>query len=266
MPETETRPRRSTVHTGRVLRTERVTPHMIRVELGGDGLHAFEAGRYTDHYVKLLFPPAHVHYVDPTDLAAIRRDLPRAQWPRMRTYTVRDWDPEAGRLTIDFVVHGPTGLAGPWAAAARPGDTLHFLGPGGGYAPSPEADWHLLAGDESALPAIAAALAHMPADATVRTFVEVAGPGEEQPLPTTTPVTWLHRGPRPVGDALTEAVTTAAFPPGTPQVFLHGEAHFVRTLRRHLATTHPEAPTPSISGYWRRGADEDTWQATKSAW
>ena len=164
---------RARVTHATVLRTERLTPHMIRVVLGGDGLADFGAGAYTDHYVKLLFPRPGVAYPVPMDMTAVRRDFPREQWPRQRSYTVRSWDAGARELTIDFVYHGDEGLAGPWAAAARPGDEVMFLGPGGAYAPSPDADWHLLVGDESALPAIAAAVERLPAGAPARVFVEV---------------------------------------------------------------------------------------------
>src|SRR5688500_16944185 len=134
------------LNRGTVLRTERITPHMIRVVLGGADLAGFPAGEYTDHYVKLLFPQPGVTYPEPFDMERIRAEMPREQWPVTRTYTVRAWDPAAVELTIDFVYHGDVGLAGPWAANARPGDEVRFLGPGGAYAPSPDAAWHLLAG------------------------------------------------------------------------------------------------------------------------
>jgi NADPH-dependent ferric siderophore reductase len=239
------------------------------VVLGGEELRGFPEGTQTDRYVKLLFPLPQVAYPEPFDVAAIRRDLPRDQWPRTRTYTVRAWDPAEVELTIDFVYHGAEGLAGPWAAAARPGDELHFLGPGGGYAPDPAADWHLMAGDDSALPAIAASLAALPAAAVARVFIEVAGPEDEQKFdaPGGAEVVWLHRGTGPVGDALVAAVTAAAFPPGTAQAFVHGEAHFVKELRRHLRHDRGLAREQmSISGYWRRGADEDGWQSGKADW
>ncbi|GGQ16102.1 siderophore-interacting protein [Streptosporangium pseudovulgare] len=254
---------------GEVVRVERLTPHMIRVVLGGDGLAGFEAGEFTDHYVKLLFPPAGVSYPEPFDLAAVQRDLPREQWPTTRTYTVRAWDPVARELTLDFVHHGDSGLAGPWAARVRPGDEIHFLGPGGAYAPDPEAGWHLMAGDESALPAIAAALERLPATARAHVFLEVAGPEEEQPLnhPADTEIVWLHRGDAPVGEALVAAVRALDFPEGEPHVFVHGEAGFVRDLRRHLRA---ERGLPlsrlSISGYWRAGRDDESWRATKKEW
>lgn len=261
--------RNPTVNLGRVSRVERLTPHMTRVVLGGPGLSGFSAGQYTDHYVKLLFPADGVTYPEPFDLQRIRESLPRDQQPRMRTYTVRRWDAGTAELTIDVVHHGDEGLAGPWAARVQPGDEVRFLGPGGAYAPDPEVGWHLLAGDESALPAIAATLENLPAGARAHALIEVAGPDEEQKIVPSADatVTWLHRGQAPVGTALVDAVTALAFPPGSVQAFVHGEAGLVRRLRRHLLI---ERALPrdrvSISGYWRLGHDEDRWQATKRDW
>lgn len=252
-----------------VLRTRWITPHMIRVVLGGDGLTGFAADTYADHYVKLIFPPAGVAYPWPVDLDLVRREYPREQWPRLRTYTVRAWDAVAGELTLDFVYHGDEGLAGPWAARARPGDQVLFRGPGGGYAPSPTADWHLMVGDESALPAIGAALERLPHGAPARVFVEVAGPAEEQHLATDgkAEIVWLHRAGRVVGEALVEAVRAATFPPGAVHAFVHGEANFVRDLRR-LLRVELQVPQErlSISGYWRRGDDDESWRSAKAEW
>jgi NADPH-dependent ferric siderophore reductase len=257
------------MHTGTVVRTEQITPHMIRVVLGGEGLAAFGAGEYTDHYVKLQFPRPGVAYPEPFDLERIRAELPREQWPATRTYTVRSWDPASAELAIDFVYHGDEGIAGPWAVAARPGDLLRFMGPGGGYAPRTDAEWHLMVGDESALPAIAASLERVPEGATTRVFVEVSGPEEHQKLPTPgdAEVVWLHRNGAPVGDALVDAVRNLDFPGEDVHAFVHGEAGFVKQLRKHLRV---ERALPleglSISGYWRRGRDEDGWQSTKRDW
>ncbi|RSS84901.1 siderophore-interacting protein [Streptomyces sp. WAC02707] len=253
----------------RVVHTERITPHMVRLVLGGPGLDGFGVGEYTDHYVKLLFAPEGVAYPEPFDMERIREDFPREQWPTTRTYTVRAWDPERRELTIDFVVHGDEGLAGPWAARAEAGDTVRFLGPGGGYAPDEAADWHLLAGDESALPAIAAALERLPAGTRAHAFVEIADAAEEQKLETAAgvDVTWLHRGDRPVGEALVEAVRTLDFPAGDVHAFVHGEAGFVKELRRHLRLER-EVPRErlSISGYWRLGKSDEAWRAIKREW
>ncbi|MFF6994046.1 siderophore-interacting protein [Streptomyces sp. NPDC008313] len=262
-PARRTRP----LHTARVVRTERLSPHMQRVVLGGEGLAAFAAGTSTDHYVKLLFAPDGVTYPEPFDEERIRAELPREQWPVRRTYTVRAWDPEVRELTLDFVIHGDEGLAGPWAVRAQPGDVVRFMGPGGAYAPDASADWHLLAGDESALPAIAAALESLPDGAVARALVEVAGPEEEQKIDSDVDVVWLHRGDRPVGEALLEAVRALDFPEGRVHAFVHGEAGFVKELRR-LLRVERDIPREdlSISGYWRLGHNEDGWQASKREW
>lgn len=272
---TETRragrpPRRRTARVAEVLRTSRVTPHMVRVVLGGEGLADFPAGEFTDHYVKLQLPPAGASYQAPYDVDELRAQLPPEQWPVTRTYTVRSWDAAAGELTIDFVHHGDVGVAGPWAASAQPGDRIQFSGPGGAYRPHPDADWHLLAGDEAALPAIAAALEGLPAGTRALAFVEVAGPEEEQPdlaLSPGTELRWLHRGDAAPGEVLVDAVRGTELPAGRGHLFVHGEAYAVRELRRHLRGLYGLAPEwTSISGYWRRGDTEDGWQSTKQEW
>ncbi|MDH6113863.1 NADPH-dependent ferric siderophore reductase [Kitasatospora sp. MAP12-15] len=256
-------------HEAQVLRNERIAPHMVRLVLGGTGLESFTGSEFTDHYIKLLFPAEGVSYPEPFDLARIREEFPREQWPVSRTYTVRDWAPGLGELTIDFVVHGDEGLAGPWAARALPGETVRFSGTGGGYAPDPSADWHLLAGDESALPAIAAALERMPAGAVGHAFVEVSGSEEEQKIvtPDGISVNWLHRGDRPIGEALVEAVGALDFPAGEVSAFVHGEAGFVKELRRQLRLERGIGRERlSISGYWRLGQSDEAWRASKREW
>ncbi|MQA34269.1 siderophore-interacting protein [Modestobacter roseus] len=253
-----------------VVGTSRLTPHMIRVVLGGEGLTGFPAGEFTDHYVKLLFPPAGASYGVPFDPEQVRAELPGDQWPVTRTYTVRAWDPVTGELTIDFVHHGDAGVAGPWAASAQPGDRIQLLGPGGAYTPRPDADWHLLVGDESALPAIAASLHRVGDGARALVFLEVAGPEEEQadvPTPAGAELTWVHRGSAEPGRALVDAVRAAPLPAGRGHVFVHGEAGLVRELRRHLRAERGLDPEfTSISGYWRVGRTEDRWQAEKRDW
>lgn len=240
-----------------VQRTERLTPHLVRVHLGGSGFDDFVPGGHTDSYVKLLFG---------SDTS-----------PVLRTYTVRRVDHEKRELAIDFVVHGDEGVAGRWAANARAGDRLRFRGPGGAYTPRPDADWHLLAGDESAVPAIAAALEALPAGARAQVFVEVAGRGDEIDLHTAADatVTWIHRGggAGEVADdrsgehaPLVAAVRAAPWWPGRPQVFVHGEARAVmHGLRPYLRTERGVgAEWASISGYWRRGRTEEGFRVWKS--
>jgi NADPH-dependent ferric siderophore reductase len=257
------RPRHAVVE-----RVERVTPHLVRVVVGGAELDGFGAGEFTDHYVKLLIPPAGAPYAAPFDVDEVRASAPREHWPRTRTYTVRTWDPDANRLTIDFVVHGDTGVAGPWALRAQPGDVLQFFGPGGGYAPDPAADWHLLVGDLSVTPAIAATLERIPAGVPVHAIVEVEGPEDEVELssPGDLRLTWLHSGGHD-SDALVEAVAALEFPDGAVHAFVHGEAQAVRAVRRHLLVDRGvPREALSASGYWKRARTEDGWREDKAEW
>lgn len=269
-PAPPRRPVRRPIRT-QVEHVSRLTPHMVRVVLGGDELERFEAGAFTDHYVKLLFPPAGAPYGMDADVAAVREEHPRDLWPRTRTYTVRDWDAAARRLTIDVVTHGDVGLAGAWAARAAPGDVLQLLGPGGAYAPDAGADWHLMVGDACVLPAIAASLARVPAGVPVHVLVAVDGPEDEQPLdtPGDLHLTWLHVDvtTREGEDRLVGAVRELDFPAGDVHGFVHGEATAVRAIRRHLlADRGVPRDRLSISGYWRRTLDEDGWQSSKGEW
>src|SRR6476660_8003630 len=160
MPETR---RRRTALAATVLRTERLSASLVRVVVGGPGLDPFEALPCTDSYVKVVFVHADAPRPFPrtddgrVDLEAVAASLPRERAPRLRSYTVRAFDEARRELTLDFVVHGAAGIAGPWAAVAQPGDELLLVGPGGGYQPDATAGWHLLAGDLSAVPAIAVA-------------------------------------------------------------------------------------------------------------
>ena len=166
------------VHTFEVLRTENLTPHIVRVVLGGSGFDTFTPNDYTDAYVKIVFVR------DDVDVATLPQPLtldsftalPVEHRPTVRTYTVRNAETERRELTIDFVVHGEHGVAGPWASAATPGQRAFLMGPSGAYAPDPAADWHLFAGDESAIPAIDASVERLSPGVRAHVFVEVSGP------------------------------------------------------------------------------------------
>lgn len=245
-----------------VVSTERVSPHLVRVVLGGDGLAGFQAGAFTDHYVKLQIPPRGAAYRAPFDAEEVKATHPREHWPRTRTYTVRAWDETRGELTIDFVVHGDEGVAGPWAETARPGDTIQLNGPGGAYAPDPDADWHLLVGDLAVLPGIQAALPRIPAGVPVHVLVEAATEDRaELTSPGDLHVTWVEPGGLPA------AVEALAFPEGRVCVYVHGEASDVRAIRRHLlADRGVPREGASISGYWKRTRTEEGWRDDKAEW
>lgn len=256
------------MRTATVTSTERLTRDMVRVHLSGPDLAGIEPSSHTDRYVKLLFAPRGATYGWPFDPDQVREELPREQWPTTRTYTLRHLDIGAGRATIDFVVHGDSGLAGPWAEAARPGDTIGFYGPGGGWGPDPEADHHLLVGDESALPAIAASLDAMPTNARVTVVAEVADETAHLPLRALPrlDIHWVHRTEHDgaPGRALVDAVLALPWPEGKVVAFVHGNADAIRELRRYLLKERGlPRDQASISGYWRPGHDEDAWQTGK---
>lgn len=237
-----------TRHEFLVRRTERLSDHLIRVHLGGPGFATFQPSEFTDSYVKLRFPGPDG---DET----------------VRTYTVRAVDAEQETIAIDFVYHGDEGVAGPWAAAAQPGDAIGLVGPGGGYAPRAEADWHLLAGDCSALPAISAACAVLPATAVGRVFVEVGSAADEVDFarPEGVQLTWIHSDGSAPGELLAEAVRAEPWRDGLVQVFIHGEAQVVMHELRPYIRKERGVPAEwaSISGYWRRGRTEEGFRQWK---
>ncbi len=256
-------------HCGTVVRTEQLTPSLNRVVLGGSGLDSFEPSPFTDQYVNALFVPDGAPYDAPFDEAAVQH-LPRNQRPRGRRYTMRAWDAATRELTIDFVAHGDVGYAGRWAQRARRGDVLQIVGPGGSYTPDRDADWYLMAGDESALPAIAASLEAVPARKPCLVAVVVDDVACELELGSAgrLDVTWLHRhaSDRP-GELLPEAVASLVFPDGRADVFIHGEASEVRAIRTHLIRDRGfERDGMSISPYWRRDHDDEAWRAVKRDW
>jgi NADPH-dependent ferric siderophore reductase len=262
-----------------VIRSEQLTPHMIRLVLGGRGFDTFVPSDFTDSYVKLVIVR------DDVDVSALPAPLtldsfnalPEAHRPVVRTYTVRRADADRREITIDFVVHGEQGVAAPWAASAQPGQPAYLMGPSGAYSPDLAADWHLLAGDEAGLPALSAALEALPPNAVGQAFIEVSGPDDEVPLaaPEGVEVRWIYRGGRAdlvsddiAGDhaPLVAAVTEARWLPGRVQVFIHGEAQAVmHNLRPYIRKERGvDAKSASISGYWRRGRTEETFRQWKA--
>ena len=255
---------------GEVLRTERLGSHLVRVVLGGPGLAGFTSTGDSDEYVNCFFLPPAAGYTAPFDDEAVR-DLPREQRPHPRRITVRSWDAERGELTLDIASHGDVGHAGRWAATAEPGDCLQLRGPAGGYRPHPDADTHLLVGDESALPAIAASAEAVPPGSTVVAVVEVEDAAGEIPLdsPGTLSVHWVHRAGREheLDTLLAEAVAALPRPTGTVSAFVHGEAAATRAVRRWLLEEGVVTDDLlSCSPYWRRGLDDEQWRSVKAEW
>ncbi|MCR3750346.1 siderophore-interacting protein [Lentzea californiensis] len=239
------------IRQAEVVRTTTVGSALVRVTLGGPGTEGFEA-HAPDEHVKVIFPEP-----DGT-LRLPERDGTMLRWPRpmptAREYTVRRYDPVSGELDLDVALHDG-GLGSAWALAARPGDQVHVAGPPGGLIVPHAYDRYLLAGDVTALPAIARTLEELPRDATGWVFAEVPGASAEIPLdaPDGVEVTWLH------GDgtstALADAVRSVEVPDGERlYLWVAGEAGAIKPLR---AWARHELRLPKsdqdITGYWKRG-------------
>jgi NADPH-dependent ferric siderophore reductase len=241
---------------------------MVRVFAGGEGFGTFEAKDATDQYVKIWFLDPELDVELPVDVAELKETLPADKLPVTRTYTVRSVNHAAGEIAIDFVVHGDEGLAGPWALKAQPGDWVMFTGPGGAYSPDPAADWYLLAGDDSALPAIAAAIEALPEHALGHALIEVDSAADIQHLnaPAGLQFHWLFRQGQVPGTTtlLRDAVAALDWPAGEVDAFVHGERGAIKSLRDVLFQDRGlHRKQVSISGYWAYGRAEDAFQAEK---
>jgi NADPH-dependent ferric siderophore reductase len=239
--------------------TERITPRMVRVTLGGSELADFVSNG-SDQRIKLCLPRPG----QPNPLGRTRAEvfaLPREQQPVQRTYTVRWFDAERQELAIDLVVHDHEAPGSAWAATVAPGDQIVTVGPSPAYQPQPDADPLVLVGDETALPAIAAILEELPAEARVRVFVEVVDAAEEQDIRSDAQVswTWLHRDGIPAGESalLVDAVREADLGP-SPHVWIGAEADVVHQLRDHCQRTLGlDRRRLYALAYWRRDAAGD---------
>jgi NADPH-dependent ferric siderophore reductase len=249
-----------------VVSRERLSPHTVRITAGGPGFDALRMNEFTDKYAKIIFVDPSLGLTPPYDLAALRESLRPDQQPVTRTYTLRRADAERQQVTIDFVVHGDEGIAAPWAAHAEPGDVLTMSGAGGAYRPDPDYDWHLLAGDESALPAICSALEALPADARGLAYLETSDPGEylDAKPPAGVEISWLHRSePGSQPRLLADTLLAGPWLSGRADVFAHGERESMKAIRAALKSRLGDGDQVSLSGYWAYGRTEDAFQSEK---
>ncbi|PZS15501.1 MAG: NADPH-dependent ferric siderophore reductase [Pseudonocardiales bacterium] len=167
-----------------------------------------------------------------------------------RRYTIRHAWPDSGELDLDVLLHGH-GPGSTWGTAARPGDAVEFQGPRGKLELT-AADWHLLIGDESALPAIAAVCEALPSAERALALIEVGDARDELPLPLSAQARWVHRGNAAMGTPalLGAAVDALALPPGTGHAYLMGETRSMVALRALLETRGIAHDAIFVKGYW----------------
>ena len=234
-----------------VKRVQTLTPRMVRVTFTSPELADFGWNGPAAH-IKLIFAADGAPKANAPSAAAAAE--PRAT---TRTYTPRRFDRAARELDVDFVLHGE-GPASTWASQATVGQTLMIGGPGRNYAIDPSAEWFVLVGDDSAIPAIATILEHLPATARATVFVEVVDAAEEHALYSgpNAQITWLHRGedPTKAGTLLESAVRDLTFPAGAGRVYVACEAGAVRRIRRHLLAKRGMSRDHIVTrGYWKMG-------------
>ncbi|UOQ57291.1 siderophore-interacting protein [Leucobacter allii] len=276
--------------TARVARAERITPHMARLTLAGPELERWRHLGF-DQWFRLAIPVAgdrtrFDRLSDRFDMRGYLRylTLPKASRPEIRNYTVRRFRPDGAagpELDIDFVVHGEStdgvaaagdagaardadaaggadgGVAGPWAASLPVGAHVALIDQGCGYRPVADATRVVLAGDESALPAVLGILRDLPRDAVGDAIIEVPDDADRQPddAPEGVRLQWVARSPgaRP-GAAALDALT--ALPQWSEPVsaFVAGEQQLAAGGRRHLVGERG-VPKSAVDfcGYWRQG-------------
>lgn len=233
---------------------EELSPRLARLTVTGSELGGFE----------IVEPAASVRLLVPTSGTA---DLVMPEWngnefllpdggrPILRTFTPRRFHPDRPALDIDIVLHAD-GATSQWVEEARPGDPAAVAGPGRGYRIDPGAPGFLLAGDETAIPAIAQLLEQIPPGIPVRALIEISHPEARLDLPEhpAAHIAWRERDAgEPPGAALVEAVRAADIEPGT-RVWVAGEAGSLFHIRRNLLEERGlPRRTVTVRGYWKHG-------------
>jgi NADPH-dependent ferric siderophore reductase len=234
-----------------------VSPRLLRITFAGRDLEGFTVEEPAAS-VRLLLPASASEPLVVPTWNGNEFLLPGGHRPTIRTFTPRRVDADAGELDLEAVIHGD-GVASQWAARAGPGAAAAISGPGRGYAIDDEAPAFLLAGDETALPAICQLLELLPRRTPIQVHIEVGRPDARFALPVhpRAYVAWYDLAPgAPPGDALVAAVRAATLVPGE-RVWVAGEAAGVQRIRRYLfdEVAKPRAET-TVRGYWKHGRAE----------
>lgn len=257
------------VLTLEVVGTKRVTPSMVRVTLGGEGMDHFTPMGF-DQWFRLFLPrPDQESLRLPTRSSGLwyvqYLATPRPKRPFVRNYTVRAVRPDLRELDVDLVVHGDEGPASQFALTARPGDRVGLLDQGVGYNPRVEHDWTLVVADETGLPAVAGICESLPDDARGVAVVEIpdAADVQEFRVPDGVELRWVVRADATAsgdvhhavpGRLALETVRAADLPAGPVYAFAVGESSLATGVRRHLVDDRgvPKANVDFV-GYWRHG-------------
>ena len=251
-------------HRAEVVGTRRLTPHLVRVELGGEGLRGWSTSGVPDERLVLVLPaPGSRTAAEPVTMPDGTQDYPDPDdQPPMRSYTVRAWDAAAARMVVDLVVH-EGGVASTWARSARAGDVVYVTEAMGWYRPPADATWQLLVADLAGLPALARVVEELPPGTLAHVVAEVPAADDRIEVASAADVTWswVVGAGNDVGPSrLAACVAGFEAPQGPGYVWFAGEASTSRAVRKHLRHGRGWSATRCTTlGYWR--LDAERWDA-----
>ncbi len=235
-----------------VTSTLQLSPNIRRVTLAGDAIQ-----KYPDNaeggYIKLVFPNA------------------QGDKPLLRTYTIARFDKARSEMDIDFVVHESSGPASRFGEKAQAGDTINIAGPGPAKPLAPDADWFLIAGDMTAIPAIRANLKALPKDTRGYLILEVLTEADkdaldipENLLPAQLEIKWLINPHPGTNKHFSDSIRTLKWQEGKPAIWIAGELNEVLRARTHLKIMpNIDKVRMYISSYWQHGMTEDRHKTEK---
>ena len=235
-----------------VIGSTRITPNMLRVTLGGASMHDFPPG-HEGGYIKLMFP----------DAFRVNPDR-----PVMRTYSVRAHNEDRATIDVDFALHGETGgIATDWAVNARPGDKITMSGPGSVKMAPQNADWVLLAGDMTGLPALLCNIERLPPHARGYIVMELTSEADKPDMTLPDGVEFhevITPNPTRAEGRLAEKIRALPWMEGKPSVWTACEFDTMRELRSYYRTERAVARDAFyLSSYWRAGCTEDQHKVAK---
>lgn len=241
-----------------VKRITELTPSLRRITLTGDDLEGFLSASFDDH-VKLIVPVAAGQEPNMPTLGekglVFDENRPR---PAMRDYTPRRYNAAAQELDIDFVLHHD-GPATVWATHAQVGHPLGIAGPRGSFVVPTDFDWHLLIGDETALPAISRRLEELPSTAKAIVVIKTTRDDGQMKLASDSrlEVHWVTESNTPASGpgALEAAVRHLSQPQGEGYIWAGGEYEDIKAVRQFLIDEWKiDKSRIRASSYWRRAA------------
>jgi len=227
-----------------VLEVIDLSPHMRRIVLKGNDLIDFPQGMESAHVKVILPQPGQ-------EKPKLGKYPGFEKW--MRSYTIRCFDPIEKTLKIDFAVNDHSGLATNWATNASVGDYLGIAGPGDIKYTQYDADWHLIIGDLTALPAIVTTIEKLPADACGYVLAQI--PTEQDMQIVKTPknleIKWVVNADL-TKNMLLETVQKLKWLKGEPAVFIASETQKMKSIRKYVALQPGfERELMYASAYWK---------------